>query len=119
MEEICEALQITTEELQEHVELEKSFLFSIERSKICENKNTEHIVFTNESQFIEFNLPEIQEFLTLGNIIPMGIHSSRIISDILYRFGMTRGVINTIISNFKIIDINDIYFRFLQTAKSS
>ena len=85
MDDICEALQITTEELQEHIELEKSLLYSLERSKIHENKNTEHIAFTNELQFIEFNLPEIQEFLNLGNIIPMGIHSSRIISDILYR----------------------------------
>ena len=115
MEEICEALQMTQEELQEHAELEKSLLYSLERSKIYENKNTEHIAFTNESQFIEFNLSEIQEFLNLGNIIPMGIHSSRIISDILYRSGMTRDVVSMVISNFKIIDINDIYFRFLQS----
>ena len=115
MEEICEALQMTQEELQEYAELEKSLLYSLERSKIYENKNTEHIAFTNESQFIEFNLSEIQEFLNLGNIIPMGIHSSRIISDILYRSGMTRDVVSMVISNFKIIDINDIYHRFLHS----
>ena len=65
-----------------------------------------------EFQFIDINLAEIQDFLSIGNIIPIGLHSSRIISDILCCIGISHVVITDIIDYFKIIDINDIYIKY-------
>jgi hypothetical protein len=105
-----DTLNMTADEYNLYINDEINYINTLKKTKDYEDTRLEDTVYTTEYEFIELNLPELQTFLSIYDIKPIGLMSSRILSDILYRSipDMSRDIVNEIISNYKIIDIHDV-----------
>jgi hypothetical protein len=110
--EISAELGMTTEDYMAYLANELNFIEC--QSIVLENKHHTENTYTTEKEFIEFNLEELQKFLGIGDIKPLGKYSSEIMFDILYRSipNISKDIVRDIISYYKIIDIKDVYDKF-------
>lgn len=110
--EISVELGITIEDYRTYLSSEINFIES--RSVAFENKHHVENTYTTEKEFIGFNLRELQKFMGIGNIKPIGKYSSEIMSDILYRSipNISKDIVGSIMSYYKIIDIKDVHDKF-------
>ena len=108
---IASELNMTISEFRDHSRKELEYYITKDKSKKIDNLHTEINAFMSEKLFIECNLIKIckcvgvpQNTYLLGNI------SSHIIQDYIYKSvrTMNRDVTNTIMNNFKIINIKKI-----------
>lgn len=113
---MCESLGMSIEEYRQHLIDEIQFMESKSHAEVIENKYHAEITYTLEKEFIDFNLNDLQYFLGIADIKPLGKYSSEILSDILYRGipGISRDVVNEIMSNFKIINVRKVYDKFAE-----
>lgn len=104
-------LGMTVDEYRKYLSTEINFIEDKLRSDIFENKYHAEITYTYEREFINLNLQEIQNFLGIGNIKPMGKYAIEIMSDAIYRGipNISKDVVNEIMLNYKIIDIHNIF----------
>ena len=110
--EISAELGINIEDYRTYLSSEINFIES--RSGAFENKHHVENTYTIEKEFIGFNLRELQKFMGIGNIKPIGKYSSEIMSDILYRSipNISKDIVGSIMSYYKIIDIKDVHDKF-------
>jgi len=84
------------------------------RSEKIEDKYHADVTYLSEKSFIELNLSKLQYFLTIPDIKPIGKYSYEIMADSIYRGckGISRDVVNEIMKCYKVIDVQDVHFKF-------
>lgn len=108
---MCAMLGMSIDEYRQHLSHDIEYIESKNAADNYENHYLVDTTYTTEKEFIDFNLKDIQEFMSLPpDITPVGKYSSQILEDYLYRGipSISRDVVNEIIRNYKIIDVHEV-----------